>query len=51
MYSQFSGAVIILESSAQKLLLPTANLLIIPEPLFFPDCLCPVMVSIISPWS
>ena len=40
-----------LKSSAQNFLIPTANLLIIPGPLFCLDCLSPMMVSIISSWS
>ena len=60
MYSQFSGTanwslyplkiLLFLESSVRNILIPTANLLIIPGPQFCRDCLSPMMVSIISSW-
>ena len=61
MYSRFSGTadwslyplkrLLFSESSVQNFLIPTANLITIPEPLFCFDCLSPMMVSIISSWS
>ena len=57
MYLQFSAAanwslyplkrLLFLEFSVHSFLIPTANLLIIPWPLFCLDCLSPMMVSII----
>ena len=39
------------EYSARNFFIPIAILLIIPGPLFCPNCLSPVMVSIITSWN